>query len=53
LTAARLIPSKRESARRLGLVTLPRIVNALVRAVENPPPCGQIRILEVPDIQSS
>jgi uncharacterized protein YbjT (DUF2867 family) len=50
---ARLIPSQRESARRLGLVTLPRMVHALVRAVENPPPSGQIRILEVPDIQSS
>jgi len=49
---ARLIPSKRESARRLGLVTLPQMVNALVRAVENPPRPGQIRILEVPDIQS-
>ena len=49
---ARLIPSKRKSARRLGLVTLPQMVNALVRAVENPPRPGQIRILEVPDIQS-
>ncbi|PYR68020.1 MAG: epimerase [Acidobacteria bacterium] len=49
---ARLIPSKRESARRLGLVTLPQMVNALVRAVENPPRPAQIRILEVPDIQS-
>jgi len=49
---SRLIPSKRESARRLGLVTLPQMVNALVRAVENPPRPGQIRILEVPDIQS-
>jgi len=49
---ARLIPSKRESARRLGLVTLPQMVRALVRAVENPPPAGQTRIVEVPDIQS-
>ena len=50
---ARLIPSKRESAERLGLVTLRQMVNALVRAVENPPPAGTIRIVEVPEIQSS
>ena len=49
---AALIPSKRESARRLGLVTLRQMVNALVRAVENPPAAGQIRIVEVPDIRS-
>lgn len=47
---ARLIPSKRESARRLGLVTLQDIVNTLVRAVENPPPTGQVRIIEVPEM---
>ena len=49
---ARLIPSKRESASRLGLVTLRQMVAALVRAVENPPPTGSIRIVEVPDIRS-
>jgi uncharacterized protein YbjT (DUF2867 family) len=49
----RLIPSKRDAARRLGLVTLSQMVNALVRAVENPPPTGDIRIVEVPDIRSS
>jgi uncharacterized protein YbjT (DUF2867 family) len=48
---ARLIPSKRKSARRLGLVTLQEMVNALVRAVEDPPPGGQIRIVEVPEIK--
>jgi uncharacterized protein YbjT (DUF2867 family) len=48
---ARLIPSKREGARRLGLVTLPQMVNALVRAVENPPRAGSIRIVEVPEIR--
>jgi uncharacterized protein YbjT (DUF2867 family) len=48
---ARLIPSKRESAQRLGLVTLSQMVNALVRAVENPPPGGQIRIVEVPEMR--
>jgi uncharacterized protein YbjT (DUF2867 family) len=49
---ARLIPSKRDTARRLGLVTLPQMVNALVRAVEDPPLAGRMRIVEVPDIQS-
>jgi len=50
---ARLIPSKRDSAQRLGLVTLQQMVNALVRAVENPPPAGQIRVIEVPQIRAS
>jgi uncharacterized protein YbjT (DUF2867 family) len=49
---ARLIPSKRESALRLGLVTLRQMVAALVKAVENPPPAGTIRIVEVPDIRA-
>ena len=50
---ARLMPSKRESAERLGLVTLRQMVDALVRAVENPPPAGQIRIVEVPQIRKT
>jgi uncharacterized protein YbjT (DUF2867 family) len=48
---ARLIPSKRESALRLGLVTLPQMITALVSAVEDPPPTGSIRIVEVPQIR--
>jgi uncharacterized protein YbjT (DUF2867 family) len=48
---ARLIPSKRASAERLGLVTIRQMVDALVRAVENPPPAGTIRTLEVPVIK--
>ena len=48
---ARLVPSKRETARRLGLVTLRQMVNALVRAVEDPPVRGEIRIVEVPQIR--
>jgi uncharacterized protein YbjT (DUF2867 family) len=43
------IPSTRDSARRLGLVTLEQMVGALVRAVENPAP--GIRIFEVPEIR--
>jgi len=43
------LPSTRETARRLGLVTLPQMVAALVRAVENP--AQGIRIVEVPEIR--
>jgi uncharacterized protein YbjT (DUF2867 family) len=48
---ARLIPSKRETALRLGLVTVRQMVTALVRAVENPPAIGSIRIVDVPAIR--
>jgi uncharacterized protein YbjT (DUF2867 family) len=41
----------RESARRLGLVTIDQILAALVRAVENPP--DGVRIVEVPQIRSA
>jgi uncharacterized protein YbjT (DUF2867 family) len=44
------IPSTRESARRLGLVTLPQMIRALVHAVEHPPQTE--RIVEVPEIAS-
>jgi uncharacterized protein YbjT (DUF2867 family) len=43
------LPSTRDSARRLGLVRLPQMVEALVHAVENPPPLS--RIVEVPEIR--
>jgi hypothetical protein len=39
----------RETARRLGLVTLAQMAAALVRAVENP--VSGIRVVEVPDIR--
>src|SRR5258705_9490472 len=39
---ARMIPSRRESAERLGLVTLQEMVDTLVHAVEDPPAPGQI-----------
>jgi uncharacterized protein YbjT (DUF2867 family) len=42
-------PSTRDSARRLGLVTLEQMIGALVRAVENP--AQGIRIVEVPEIR--
>jgi uncharacterized protein YbjT (DUF2867 family) len=44
------IPSTRESALRLGLVTLPQMVNALLAAIETP--CQGIRIMDVQAIRS-
>lgn len=43
------LPSTRDSARRLGLVTLRQMVAALVRAVENP--ARGIRVVEVSEIR--
>ena len=44
-----LLPSKRETARRLGLVTLKQMIAALVQAIENP--AHGIKIVGVPDIR--
>jgi len=44
------LPSTRDGAQRLGLVTLPQILNVLVWAVENPP--AGVQILDVPKIRS-
>jgi uncharacterized protein YbjT (DUF2867 family) len=46
-----IIPSTRDGARRLGLVTRAQMVAALLRAIENPP--EGICIVEVPEIRSS
>jgi uncharacterized protein YbjT (DUF2867 family) len=46
---AERIPSTRETARRLGLVTLGQMVAALVYAVEHPP--DPTRIVGVPEIR--
>jgi hypothetical protein len=43
------IPSTRERARRLGLVTLAQMTQTLVSAVENPSIGG--RFIEVPQIR--
>ena len=48
-----LLPSTRESARRLGLVSIAQMVRALVWAVESPPPKGTQRIVEVPEIRKA
>ena len=46
---AELLPGTRESARRLSLITIAQMLNALVWAVENVP--GDVRILEVPQMR--
>ena len=46
---AELLPPTRESARRLGLVTISQMLRALVWAVDNPP--DHVRILDVPQIR--
>ena len=47
------LPATRATARRLGLVTLPQMVAALVRAIENPPSPGAVRLLEVEEIRGA
>jgi uncharacterized protein YbjT (DUF2867 family) len=46
-----LLPSTREGATRLGLVTLDQIVGALVHAVETP--ARGVRVVEVPQIRAA
>ena len=48
---AELVPATRDGARRLGLVTLEQMLNALTCAVENP--VGGIRVLGVPEIRNA
>ncbi|MBZ5727189.1 MAG: NAD(P)H-binding protein [Acidobacteriia bacterium] len=43
------LPQTREGARRLGLVTLPQMIETMVRAVERP--ASGVRVLEVPQIR--
>ncbi|HUM01924.1 MAG TPA: NAD(P)H-binding protein [Thermoanaerobaculia bacterium] len=50
---AGLLPRLRDGAQRLGLVTLRQMVAALVRAVEDPPPAGTVRIVDVPAIRGA
>jgi uncharacterized protein YbjT (DUF2867 family) len=50
---ASLLPATRDSARRLGLVTLAQMTRALVAAVETSPEPGSTRIVEVPEIRAS
>ena len=50
---AKVVPSLRASAIRLGLVTLNDMVRALVAAVEAPPIAGTVRIVEVQRIRAA
>jgi uncharacterized protein YbjT (DUF2867 family) len=50
---AEMFPSTREDARRLGLVSLGKMIHALVATVEQPPSPGMRRVLQVPEIRSS
>jgi len=48
---AEAFPSTRAAAKRLGLVTVEQMVNALVYAVDHPPSQGERRIIDVPGIR--
>jgi nucleoside-diphosphate-sugar epimerase len=50
---ARLVPSLRAGAERLGLVRLDQMVGALVRAVEQPPAPGTFALVDVRGIRSA
>ena len=50
---ARLVPSLRTGAERLGLVRLDQMVAALVRAVERPPAPGTFALVDVPAIRAA
>jgi uncharacterized protein YbjT (DUF2867 family) len=50
---AELVPSWRESARRLGLVTLRQMVDVLARAVDQPPSSATMHVLGVPEIKAA
>lgn len=47
--AAELFPGSRETARRLGLVTIGQMIRALVHAIEEP--VAALRVLDVPHIR--
>jgi len=50
---ASVVPGARDTARRMGLVTLQQMVSALVQAVEQPPLANSRRIVDVPAIRAS
>jgi len=49
---ARIVPATRDGARRLGLVSVKQMVQALVAVVEDGPPAGAVRVLDVPAIRA-
>jgi uncharacterized protein YbjT (DUF2867 family) len=50
---AALWPGTRDTARRLGMVTLEQMSRALARAIGDPPPPGTRRVLDVPGIRAA
>jgi NAD(P)-dependent dehydrogenase (short-subunit alcohol dehydrogenase family) len=50
---AQLLPASRETARRLGMVTLAQMTRTMLRAVEQPPPAHTIRVVDVPQIRTA
>jgi uncharacterized protein YbjT (DUF2867 family) len=50
---ARAVPRTRDGAIRLGLVTIDQMIAALIHAIEDPPPAGVARIVDVPAIRAS
>jgi uncharacterized protein YbjT (DUF2867 family) len=46
-----VFPFTRERAQRLGLVSIRQMARALARAVDDPPPTGSVRVLDVPAIR--
>lgn len=50
---ARRVPSMRDGAERLGLVTIDQMVAALTVAVDSPPVAGTSRIVTVPGIRTA
>jgi len=50
---ARAVPRTRDGAMRLGLVTIDQMIAALVLAIEDPPPTGTARFVDVPAIRAS
>jgi uncharacterized protein YbjT (DUF2867 family) len=50
---ARAVPRTRDGAIRLGLVTIDQMIAALVHAIEDPPPAGTARIVDVKAIRAS
>jgi uncharacterized protein YbjT (DUF2867 family) len=47
------LPWTRPLSERLGLVTLAQMVDALVRAIEQPPAAREVRLVDVPGIRSA
>lgn len=50
---AERVPATRAQARRLGLVSLSQMIRTLVDCVENPPPVGPPRVIDVPQIRNT